>query len=131
VYYHRCTTPAVNTPAGSDSEGAAFDEFWEYAFVVGMLIYLAINTRPYIAYVMHQAACHTHTPCASHVVAVKQITRYLKGTKTQGIIFKPDKSDQGADFAGLHSVEDGQETIFIKSHSGYEILFSGVPIVWV
>jgi hypothetical protein len=58
------------------------------------------------------------------------------GTKTCCIIFKPDKSDQvdcyvGAEFGGLNSVEDGQETISVKSRTEYVILFSGVPILSV
>jgi hypothetical protein len=85
---------------------------------------------------VHQSARHTHAPHASHAVAVKHILRYLKGMKTQGILFKPDKYDQvdcyvDTDFAGLHSVEDGQENISVKSRTGYVILFSGVLILWV
>jgi hypothetical protein len=58
--------------------------------------------------------------------------RYPKGTKTQGIIFKPEKSDQvDCYFDGLNSVEGGQETISVKSRIGYVILLYGVPILWV
>jgi hypothetical protein len=62
--------------------------------------------------------------------------RYLKGTKAQGVFFKPDNSYHvdcyvDADFVGLHSVEYGQETISVKSRTGYFILFYGVPILWV
>jgi hypothetical protein len=133
---NHCTTPAATTPAGSDSEGTAFEEDWEYAYVVGMCMYLATNTRPYIAYDVHQAACHTHAPCASHAVAVNRMLRYLKGTKTQVIIVKPYKSDQVgcyvySGFSGLFIVEDGQETISVKSRTSYVILFSGVSILWV
>jgi hypothetical protein len=49
VHCNRCTAPAVTTPVGSDSDGGAFEEDWKYSCVVGMLMYLAENTRPYIA----------------------------------------------------------------------------------
>jgi hypothetical protein len=133
---NRCTTPGATTPVGSDSEGAAFEEDWEYACVVGMLMYLFANTRSYISYAVHQPARHTHVPRASNDVAVNSIMWYLKEAKTQGVMFKPDKSDQvecygDADFNGLHSVEDGQETISVKSHTVDVVLFSGVPILLV
>ena len=39
-------TPASTTPLGSDKDGASFDEDWDYASVIGMLMYLANNSRP-------------------------------------------------------------------------------------
>jgi hypothetical protein len=107
-------------PSGADTEGEAFGDSWEYACVIGMLMYLAANTRPYITYVVHQVARYIHAPGGSHAVAVKQILTYLKGTKEKGLYFKPDSTDQvdcyvDADFAGLFSVEDGQAPMSVKS----------------
>jgi hypothetical protein len=101
-----------------------------------MLMYLAANTRPDIAYAVHQAARQTHAPRASHYVAIKRILRYLKGTRTKGIYFKPDDSDRvdcyvDADFDGLFSVEDAQQPIAAKSRNGYVIMYYGVPVLWV
>jgi hypothetical protein len=55
-----------------------------------MMMYLAANTRPDIAYAVHQAARYTHDPKASNAVAIKRILRYIKGTKDKGIYFKHD-----------------------------------------
>jgi hypothetical protein len=46
--------------------------------VIGMMMYLANNTRTDIAYAVHQTARFTHHPCHSHVVGVKKIAQYLK-----------------------------------------------------
>jgi hypothetical protein len=78
----------------------------------------------------------THDPRASHAVAIKRILRYIKGTKDKGIYFKSDGTDKidccvDSDFAGLFSVEDKQQPISAKSRTGYVILYSGVPILWV
>lgn len=133
---HRVRTPAGTTPVGADRDGVLFDEDWEYATIVGMLMYLSANTRPDLAYAVHQAARHTHAPRASHATAVKRILRYLSGTRDKGMYFQPNQSNQidchvDADFAGLFGVEDGQESVSVKSRTGYVIFFCGVPLLWV
>ena len=104
----KCTvkTPAATTPLGLDVDGESFSEDWEYPVVVGMLLYLAQNSRPDIAYAVHQCARFTHVPKQSHDVAVKRIIRYLNSTKDKGMYIKPNKSlvidcYVDADFAGL------------------------------
>jgi hypothetical protein len=126
---HRVRTPAGTTPVGADRDGVLFDEDWEYAN-------LSANTRPDLAYAVHQAARHTHAPQASHATAVKRILRYLSGTCDKGMYFQPNQSNQidchvDADFAGLFGVEDGQESVSVKSRNGYVIFFCGVPLLWV
>ena len=50
-----------------------------------MLLYLASNSRPDIAFAVPQCARFSHCPCATHEKAVKKICRYLKGSFDQGI----------------------------------------------
>jgi hypothetical protein len=38
---NKCATPAKTLPVGADIDGEALNETWEYASVVGMLMYLA------------------------------------------------------------------------------------------
>jgi hypothetical protein len=57
-------------------------------------MYIASNTRPDIAYAVHQASRYSHGTPDSHALAVKRILRYLKGTSDKGIIFKPNKSNK-------------------------------------
>jgi hypothetical protein len=74
-YCNKCATPAEISPVGADIDGEAFNETWEYASVVGMLMYLASNTIPDIAYAVHQAARCSHGTRNSHAIAVKRILR--------------------------------------------------------
>ena len=37
-------TPTTGDPVGADLDGLDIKEYWEYASVVGMLMYLAANT---------------------------------------------------------------------------------------
>ena len=47
---------------------------------------------PDIGYATHQGARFSEDPKAVHGKAIEHIVRYLKGTRTRGIILKPDKS---------------------------------------
>ena len=127
---------AATSPIGADLTGERHNEKWEYNSVVGMLMFLANNTRPDIAYAVHQCARFSHSPKASHSLAVKRIVRYLKGTSTDGIIMKPNKELTvdcyiDADFAGLYGTEDSQDPICAKSRTGYVLLLAGCPLMWV
>ena len=103
--------------------------------IVGMLQYLAMNTRPDIAYAVSQVARFTHDPREPHVKAVKQIIRYLKATKDKGLVLKPNKTLTldayvDADFAGLYGFEDPNDPVSVKSRTGYVVTVGGCPLIW-
>ena len=102
----------------------------------GIIHLLANNSRPDIAYAVHQCARFTHCQRNLHSVAIKRILRFLQGTKTKGMFIEPSQKLQvdcyvDADFAGLWGVEDDQNPICVKSRTGYLIMFMGCPLQWV
>ena len=130
-------TPCATTPLASDPDGPPHNEKWEYASAVGMLMYLAGNAHPEIAFAVHQCARFTHCPRASHTAAIKHLAKYLKGVldHEQGLIFKPTNDLTldcyvDADFAGLWNYEDDQDPICVKSRTGYVMTMGGCPIHW-
>ena len=130
-----CPTPAAPTPLHIDNDGDPFEESWEYPEIVGMLMFLATNSRPDIAYAVNQCARFTHCPRASHATGVKRILRYLKGNKDKGMTLHPTGTPKidcyvDADFAGLWKVENDQDPISVKSRSGHVIMFMGCPLLW-
>ena len=130
------STPTGNTPLGSDVDGAPFSEPWQYRTVIGMLMYLAANTRPDISFSVHQAARFSHSPRQSHAIAVKRILRYLKETQDKGLIMAPTEENRvdcyvDADFAGTFAVENPQDPNSVKSRTGYVIMYRGSPLLWV
>ena len=66
-------TPAINPPLHAHENGAERTEKWSYCSVIGILIYLAQNTRPDIEYVVHQCARFQLNPKKAHENAIKQI----------------------------------------------------------
>jgi hypothetical protein len=130
------STPTETKSLGSDLEGALFDEEWDYKSIIGMLMYFSANTRPDIAFAVHQAARFTHNTWASRAAAIKRILHHLKDTKEKGLFMSPDKSLKldcymDSDFGGLFAAEDGHNTMCAKSRTGYVRLFSGVTLLWV
>ena len=135
-------TPTSNeNPLGTDANGppAKLQHKWQYASVVGMMMYLASNSRPEIQFAVHQCARFTHNFRASHEDAVLRICRYLKETNKDqgnGLILNPSSKFQvdcyvDSDFAGLYGHEDSDDPICAKSRTGYVITFANCPIIWV
>ena len=121
--------PASVKPLHKDENGPSRKEHWSYSSVVGMLLYLASNSRP------NQCARFNHCPRLVHEQAVKRIAQYLKGTRHKGLILKPNddmnlKLYADADFAGLWNVEDPLDPIRVRSRSGHVVTLCGLPVSW-
>jgi hypothetical protein len=130
------STPANQTPLGTDANGPPFDRSFDYASIVGMLMYLSSNSRPDIQFAVHQCARFTHNPKRSHGDAILRICRYLQGTKDKGLRFKPTSDLKldcycDADFAGLYNVEHHQDPVCVKSRTGYCLTLGDCPVLWV
>ena len=122
-------------PLGSDPEGEPMDETWNYRSIVGMLLYLSTNTRPDITFAVSQVARFSSNPKKSHATAVKTILRYLKRTRTKGMIIKPTGKLNldlfvDADFCGLYKVEPDTDPNSVRSRTGFIVKLSGCPLTW-
>lgn len=99
-------------------------------------MFLASSTRPDILFAVPQCAKFNSCTRSSHEEALKRIGRYLKWTKTQGIILRPNKSNRlnchvDADLAGAFSHEMSHHKNSVLSRTGYVISYPGCPIVWI
>ena len=61
-----------------------YQYLWKYASVIGMLMYVARNSCPEIAFSVHQCAIFTHNFKHSHYKSVLGIFKYLQGTLKDG-----------------------------------------------
>ena len=62
------TPNKVEAPVGKYANGSEAKIYWpnSYASVIGMMLYLASNTRTYISFAFHRCAQFTHNTKASH-----------------------------------------------------------------
>jgi hypothetical protein len=128
-------TPASPQALGIDPDGPPMREDWSYPSIVGMLLYLATNTRPDISFAVSQVARFNHNPKQSHAQAVKMIIRYLHRTSDKGTIVKPTGTLQldcyaDSDFCGRFRSDPDYNPSSAKSRTGYIITLGGAPLIW-
>ena len=99
--------------------------------LIGSLQYIALSTRPDIAYAVNQLSRFLSDPGQEHWMGGKRVLRYLKGTAKMGLLYKNHDGSQktkievycDADWAG--DVDDR------KSTTGIVIKLNGCPVVWL
>jgi hypothetical protein len=100
----------------------------EYPFrqAVGMVQYLANSTRPDISFVgSHLGQFSNYADC-SHWSTLKNVLRYLKGTK--GLMLKIEGTEE--DLLAFCDADWGSDVVDRRSYTGFVILLGGTPIAW-
>ena len=135
------TTKGIYTPTTTDAlpidaEGDPPDQAYNYASVVGMLLYLSGHSRPDICFAVSQVARFIHGHKRSHELAIERIGQYLYQTQEDGLILRPNTQGFSmdcyvdSDFAGLWNVEDKSSPESVRSRAGYVICVCNCPIMW-
>ncbi|KAK1733534.1 hypothetical protein QTG54_015822 [Skeletonema marinoi] len=131
--------PAGPKPLPKDEDGPACEEDFNVAAVVGQLLYLSGHSRPEIAYAYAVNCCARYMlfcPRRSHELALKQIGRYLRRTRTRGLIIEPSQNllaidaSPDADFAGMYGFERPDDPACVKSRTGFVINVAKNPVLW-
>jgi hypothetical protein len=99
-----------------------------YAAAVGSLMFLAIATRPDIAYAVQSLSQFSANPTPEHWSAIKRVFRYLQGTRDLGLTY--GGGDFTTQFAAYSDADWGADINDRKSISGYVYLLSGGAISW-
>ena len=109
--------------------------------VVGALLYLAINTRPDIAFQVILLSRFLENPRAQHITAAKHILHYLRGTAAVGITYKAS----GNGNSKLRNLDDTFHSLILsgfadsdwagdeetrRSTTGWIFFLAGGPICW-
>ena len=118
-----------------DLDGSIFQEHWDFRSIIGKLNFLEKSMRLDIAYAVHQCARFSVAPRKSHALVIRQIVRYLLGTKDKGIILDPKGNDFtvwcDADFCRNWNKDTAMsDLVTAKSRLGYAITYASCPIFW-
>ena len=100
---------------------------YPYLSAIGALMYLANGTRPDIAFVVNLLARYSAAPTKRHCNGIKQILRYLRGTKDLGLFFKKKGDMTIVGYADAGYLSDTHKSIL---QTGYVFLNGGTAISW-
>lgn len=101
-----------------------------FATLIGCLMYLALGTRPDIAYAVNKLAQYTSNPHPAHWTAVKRLFRYLKGTRTYKLTYGGGSEDLLTEDLNIYCDADWANDADRKSVSGYVVVIAGGAVAW-
>ncbi|XP_074347431.1 secreted RxLR effector protein 161-like [Apium graveolens] len=96
-----------------------------YLGAICALMYLANNTRTYIAFAVNLLVRFSSAPMDRHRNGIKQIFHYLRGIIDFGLLFPKNSTSQLIGFADARYLSDPH---FGKSQTGYVFTYFGVAI---
>jgi Reverse transcriptase (RNA-dependent DNA polymerase) len=101
---------------------------YPYISVVGSLMYLALTTRPDIAYAAGVLARFNSNPGLAHWQAAKHVLRYLKGTVNHRLVYRPSSSPEP--FITYSDADHGGNPDNGRSTGGYVVKIGTGPVSW-
>ena len=122
---HTPLNPSVMLTPSTEEELSSPD--FPYTAVIGSRIYAAVTTCPNISHAIQHLSQFTSNFSQTHITAVKQVLRYLNGTRNLGITYWPTSDPE---VLGYTDADWAQDTLDRKSTSGYVFLLSGGAISW-
>jgi hypothetical protein len=98
-----------------------------YQNIIGALLYLAIHTRPDLAFTVNYLSRFNHRPTFKACKAVIRVLIYLRDTKSKGLLY----SDDDLNLTCLSDSDWAGDIDTRKSTSGYILFGAGAPIAWM
>lgn len=124
---HLSTSDSPTTP-----EARAEMQNIPYINAVGALMYLAVSTRPDIAYTVSTLARFNSNPGKTHWAAVKHLFRYLKATMDLKLTYGPSPSTSPPSemFSTFSDADYGMDLDTGRSTGGYIIRIGTGAVDW-
>ena len=104
------------------------DMDFPYRAAIGSLLYLAVGSRPDIAFAVNTLHQYRAEPKAHHVTAVKRILRYLKNTASLGLVYP--KGSKRLEVIGYTDSDYAGDIETRKSTSGFIFTINGTAVTW-
>ncbi len=102
-----------------------------YRSLVGSLMYLAMGSRPDLAYAIQQLSQFLHAPGKQHWTSAKRVLRYLKGSQTRGLVIGGRDSLSRPFLSAYVDANYAMCPDTRRCVSGFLVLFFGTPISWL
>ena len=125
------SAPSNSLPAITD-----IDLLPQYQRLVGCLLYLAISTRPDIAYNAMWLGQFNAKPTRAHFLVAKHVLRYLAGTRNLALCLGapspriPSSLSGYIKNVGCSDADWASNTVDRRSVSGYSFYFQGSLVSW-
>jgi hypothetical protein len=121
------TVPLDNNTKLSKTSGTALTggDISTYRELVGSMMYLAVCTRPDIAHSVGLLARFFNEPTSVHLLAAKQVMRYVACTREMGLEF-----GGGSGLVGYADSDYANNPDNRRSTTGYAFLLNGGAISW-
>lgn len=132
--FNMANCKSVNTPMDSNiclddyenSKNDSCDKNVPYKRLIGSLMYLAVLTRPDIAYSVSFLSQYNNCYSQFHWKCAKRVLRYLKGTKSYVLKFS-ENNQKLERFADADWGSNGRDR---KSYTGFLFKLSGAAVAW-
>jgi hypothetical protein len=111
-------------PAGPNDKRA---DQKEYQKIIGGLIYLAILTRPDIAFAIGRLSQYLSDPSEGHFKMLKSLMRYLRSTTCIGLHFGKGQEEHLIGYSDSDYAMDKSDRISIL---GNVFVLAGGPVSW-
>lgn len=109
-----------------EEEQSSENQGLPYRELIGALMYLAVCTRPDIAYSVSYLSQFNNCFQTCHWIAAKRVLRYLQGTRNTGLRFRKT----GRTLEGYVDADWANCPYDRKSYTGYAFTLGGCPISW-
>eukprot|EP00957_Ditylum_brightwellii_P206380 15348130-Ditylum_brightwellii.AAC.2 len=130
------TVSSEVAPIGKDLIGKEENTAFNYLCMIGMMLYQSCHSQPDIQYTESQCACFSSNPKASHIVVLKTIGKYLKGTQDKSLVTSKAANGfdidyhVGANFTGLWTSKVPDDPDCARSCTDFVITLCVCPIIW-
>lgn len=118
-------TPLVKKNMEKRTDGQV-EESYPYQNLIGGLMYLAVNSRPDIAYATSYLSQYNTCYTKEHWNAAKRVLQYLKGTINYSLVYRRG----GKPLEGYCDADWANCTIDRRSYTGYVFKLSGGLVSW-
>uniref|UniRef100_A0A0A9Z9C0 Copia protein n=1 Tax=Lygus hesperus TaxID=30085 RepID=A0A0A9Z9C0_LYGHE len=99
-----------------------------YRELLGSIMYLMLASRPELCFAVSYFGRFQNNYDSTHFKALKQVVRYLKGTRDHVLVFSKTNSD--LKLTAYADADHGSDIIDRISVSGYALMLNSCLIVW-